>query len=188
MNFTPAALKNFSPGKLSRRERLLFYGILFILTLFFLDRFVIRRAAEMLKRINADINTQELVYRNSLTLANNREQIELLFESYKQYLQPEKGSEEDSLAGIFSYLESLARENNMTLVDIKPKKGDVTAEDEHLSLYPIEVEVETGLDPLLNFFYQLSQGVPILDVKKVTLKVKEGSLEAKIELEAVIFK
>jgi len=179
-------LNKFSPDKLSKNERFLFYGVCIALTLFLLDHFAVQSIRQRGEQLDEEIEKQELLYKNRSILVANKQGIEKRFGEYDRYLQTKKGSDEDSLSDIFSYLESLARKNDLTLVDVKPKNENI--ESEYLVGYPIEVEVEANLNLLLNFFYELSEGVPIIDVKKVLIKVKNNLLETKMDVEAYAFK
>jgi len=178
--------KKFLPDKLSKNERFLLNGVCIVLVVFFLDRFAVQSIRDRGEQLNEEIKKQELSYKKRSALLSNKEKIEQRFVEYGKYLQTKKGSDEDSLADIFSYLESLARKNNLTLVDVKPNNEN--SESEYLVSYPIEVEVEASLNLLLDFFYELSEGVPMVDIKKVSLKVKADVLETKFDLETYIFK
>ena len=185
-NFFKNIQEKVSVKKLNKRERLFFLGVILTISIFFVDRILFRTAMRMVNDLDEQIERQELLYRNDAVLASNKERILSHLQKYQKYLELPESAKEDSLAGIFSYLESLARKNNITIVDIKPKKD--RQERKYVFYYPIEMEIEAGTDSLLDFFYELNEGDFIIDVGKAFLKPKNDLVQVTVEVDAIIFK
>lgn len=178
--------RKFSLAKLGKRERYFVYLICVLLILFLLNRFIFQSIANTLKHLNEETAKQELIYKRSLGLVSNREDILSYFENYKKYLSSQKESIRDSLPQILSYLESSARKNNVTVIDVKPKKK--VTENVYSFHYSIELALEAGLSSILDFFYELNKGNFLIDTKEVSIGLKEDTIQLKVELESIIFK
>jgi len=181
--------EKLSLKKFNKRERILFFSILCIFIVFFLDRFIFQQAAITLGQLNTEIDQQELAYKNSLVLVKNKDVIASRLKDYEKYLSPQEDSRERTLANkasIFSYLEVLARENDIALIESSEQKE--IEKNVYYFSYPIRLDLESSPGSLLSFFQELNKGDFLIDVKETLIEAKENFLEARIDLEAIVFK
>jgi hypothetical protein len=152
---------------LTRREKLILYAtagvVAFALAYSCLIAPFLDKNAALEKRIaltTAKLNT----YRRLLSQKDSlRKKYDKLYSSLKV-----SGREEDTLVGVLSQLESLAKEANIHLIDIRPQ---VPGEKEVI----INLKAEGTAEGYLKFIYSIEHSALLLKIKKFQLAAKAAS-------------
>ena len=168
-------LKEFF-SKLSKRERLIFYGALLVVFIGALDRLFYRPMANLFDELEQEIVLQENQLRKNMRYLAAREVIHKRYSAYAAY-SVTNGADEEEVASLLNEVEGQARKAGLSLLNIKPKPATTT---EASKQYPVEVEVETQMKELINFIYGLQSSKYILRVQKLRM-VPKGKSKAEVK-------
>jgi Tfp pilus assembly protein PilO len=177
--------KRFIAGKLSTRERYLFYGVIFLVGAFCLERFVFHNIFLQLNLLNKKTAMLKLNYQKAKTLIANKEIITEAGESYKKYLDSPLSKQQNPLSDILSHIESLARKNGGVLIDMKP--GQQISKTSTHSTYTIEVGLQGNLSQVSNFIADLQKSNLLIEVERISLTPKEELLQLRAKLSVFVF-
>lgn len=157
-------------SRLSKKERTLLYAAGVIIFFVSLDRLVYYPIVSRLHELDQEILLKENQLKKNLRNLAARETVLKTYSAYAAYALT-AGSDEEKIAGLLSEIEGLARKSGLSLVNVRPKP--VTKTD-FGKQYPVEVEVETEMAPLIKFIYGLHSSKHLLRVKTLRLMPKEG--------------
>jgi hypothetical protein len=155
---------------LSRRQRLLLGATVALVGLAVLERFVYAPVVDRLHELDQEIVQKESQLRRNLRNLAAREGILKAYAPYSAYASP-TGSPEETIGGLLAEIEELARKAELTLVNVRPKpatKIDVGKQ------YPVEIEFETQMGPLIRFIHGLHSSTYLLRVSQLRLDPKAG--------------
>jgi len=157
--------------KLSTREKIgVFLGVVFILAVF-LDNLVIKPISARVKALNMEIKTNEAQLTRYLHNLSRKDWVLKEYQEYIKYVR--KGdSDEEETAKVLGEIETLARESNLTLADMKPRMPRVIG---FYKEYTVEIEVEGGMNSIVRFLYQLNNSTQLLRSEKLRLYQKKKS-------------
>ena len=155
---------------LSARQRVLLWVAVAVVALAGLQQFVYVPIVDRLHELDEQILQKESqVRRNAKTLAS-REGVLKAYAPYSAYASTE-GSPEETIGGVLAEIEELARRTGLVLVNVRPKpatKIDVGKQ------YPVEIEFETEMTPLIKFIHGLHGSKHLLRVSQLRLDPKDG--------------
>ena len=155
-------------SKLSKRQRILLYVAATIVFFVSLDRLVYHPIVSRINELDQEILLKENQLRRNLRNMAARETVHKAYSAYASYALT-AGSDDEKIAALLNELEGLARKSGLSLVAVKPRpstKIDIGKQ------YPVEVEVETEITPLIKFIYDLHSSQNFLRVKKLRLAPK----------------
>jgi len=158
--------------KLSKKEKIGLSCALVFLLVSAMDRLVINPIYGRFQKINKEITVNEKQLRHDLRNVRLKEQIAGEFEKYVGYVE-RSGSDEEEVAKILGEIETLARQSNVYLVDVKPKapqKIDFYKE------YSVEIEAEGDIADIVTFLHQINISKQLLRAEKLRLNTKENEL------------
>ncbi|MFB3061617.1 MAG: type 4a pilus biogenesis protein PilO [Candidatus Binatia bacterium] len=168
-------LKEFF-SKLSKRERLIFYGALLVVFIGALDRLFYRPMVNLFDELDQEIVLQENQLRKNMRYLAAREAIHSRYSAYAAY-SVTHGADEEEVASLLNEVEGQARKAGLSLLNIKPKPATST---EFSKQYPVEVEVEAQMKELIKFIDGLQRSKYILRVQKLRL-VPKGKSKAEVK-------
>src|SRR3989338_6023733 len=149
--------------KLSKKEKIgLSLAFAFIAVAFF-DRLIVSPIRNRIQQINRNIQVSEKQLAHDLRNVHQQDHIAEEFKKYVGYVQ-RSGSDEEEVSKILGEIESLSRQSDIYLADMKPqtpKNIDFYKE------YTIEIEVEGEMIPMMKFLYQLNTSPQLLRIKKL---------------------
>ncbi len=134
-----------------------------------LDRLVINPIRGRFQRINRSIKINEKKLAHDLRNVHQQDQITAQFEKYAEYVQ-RNGSDEEEVARILGEIESLARQANVYLANMKPQ---TPKEVDFYMEYAVEIEAEGEISPLTTFLHQLNISDQLLRVEKLRLNAQK---------------
>ena len=166
---------------LSRREKIIFYLCLAVVTAAVFYGLVIEKIIKTWTGLNLKIAKAEKELVKNYRLIEKEKEITGEYEKYITYLKA-KGSKEDEASTLLLEIETLARNNNVSTTDLKPLgvKGL-----DFYKKYVFEVSAEAPLKALTKFIYDLQSSSKLLTVENLTLSVKGAGtdiLQAKMRL------
>lgn len=155
--------------KFSRKEKIGSSLALIIVVFYVSDQFIIQSLWGQLQRINRAIKIGEKQLGHDLRNVHQKEQISKEYEKYVQYIQ-RSGSDEEEVAKILGEIESLARQSQIYLVDMKPQ---TPKEVDFYKEYTVEIAAEGEMASLTTFLYQINTSSQLLRVEKLRLNSKK---------------
>ncbi len=179
-------LSKLSLNQLSKKERYLAYAIAVLLLIYVLERFVFSSIFSELGSLENKIRLLRRRNNEARLLIANKEAIVKYAVQYNKYLQTKTVEGSDSLSQILSLLESIARNNNIALSDIKP--GQTLSKTSSYSVYSISIGLQGSLTKVTNFIAALHESDVIFDIEKTSIKMADGLLQLKMEISTVVFK
>lgn len=167
-------MKNLSAfiSRLSKRERLVFYGTAFVIAIVFLDRLVLGAILFKMKSLSQEIKVQEATIKKSLHILAQKDRIEKEANKYTAFVTPAQ-SEEEEMILLLKAIEELADKSSAYVIDIKP--GGFT-ESGVFKKYLVKLNCEAQMEQLTEFFYKIESSDKLLQIEKYDIKPKtEGS-------------
>jgi len=157
-------------SRLSKKQRTLLYGAGVIIFFASLDRLVYYPVVSRLRELDQEILLKENQLKKNLRNLAAREAVLKTSSAYAAYGLT-AGSDEEKTAGLLNEIEGLARKSGLSLVNVKPKPATKINFGKQ---YPVEVEVETEMAPLVKFIHGLHSSKYLLRVKQLRLVHPEG--------------
>jgi Tfp pilus assembly protein PilO len=157
-------------SRLSPRQRVWFYVTVAIVCVGLVERFVYAPVGGRLEELDQEILVKENQLKKNLTNLAAREGVQKAYAPYTAYASP-AASDEEAIGGLLKEIEELARKSGLALVNVRPKpatKIDVGKR------YPVEVELETDMGPLIRFIHGLHGSKYPLRVNQMRLDSKGG--------------
>lgn len=152
-------------NKLSDKEKL-GLGLAFaVMAVALLDRLVVTPVRDHFRRINQEIKIKEKQLAHDLRNVHQEDTISQKFDKYVEYVQ-RSGSDEEEVARILGEIESLARQSDIYLANMKPQSPK---EVEFYKQYAVEIDAEGEIGPLITFLHQLNTSKQLLRVEKLRL-------------------
>ena len=155
--------------KLSGKEKIGLSGALAFLFVAFMDRLVVSPIRGRFENIDRAIKISEKQLGHDLRNVYLKDQIAEEFEKYVEYVE-RSGSDEEEVAKILGEIESLARQSNVYLVNVKPQSPQKI---DFYKEYSIEIEAEGEMAALMSFLYQINTSIQLLRVEKLRLNSSE---------------
>lgn len=161
-------------GRLSNREKMVLYGAACVVSLMFLDRFIISAISSRFQAVYEQIEEKKAGIKRSLRIIAQKDKILSVSAQYASLLH-NAGSKEETVTSILKEIESLANTSSVYLVDIKPAGSkNVGAAREYL----VSLNCEAQMEQLVEFMYNIENSNKFLLIEKyqISPKSKESSV------------
>jgi type II secretory pathway component PulM len=164
---------------LSNRERAFAYATVAVVFIVSMERLVYYPIVSRLNELEQEILVTETHLRRNVRELAAGEAVRAAYAAYTPSAS-KAGSEDEEVARLLNEIEGLARKAGLSLGNMKPKPAgriDVG------KLYPVEVELESSMAPLMKFLHSLHGSKYLLRVQQLHLVPKGGrSAEVKVYL------
>jgi Tfp pilus assembly protein PilO len=157
-------------SKLSPRQRVLVYVAAAIVGLAVLERVIYAPISNRLYELDQEIVAKESQLRRNVKNLAARAEVLEAYAPYTTHVSP-AGSDEETTGRVLKEIEELARKSGLALINVRPKpatKVDVGKQ------YPVEVELDTQMGPLIKFIHGLHGSKYPLRVNQMRLDSKGG--------------
>ncbi len=168
-------------SRLSKREKYIVYISITIIVAVFFDRAVLHPLANRIKKLNREILLQEKRLERSLYILSQENLVVSEHKKYTQHVKQSRSDEEEK-SELLSEIEKLARKSSVFLRDIKL---DLTEKIGPYKQYTVAIEIESKIDYLVDFIYQVENSPRLLRVKNFYLtpkKKKSSVLKAQVTI------
>jgi len=155
-------------SKLSRKEKIGLGIAAAILLIALLDRAVVKPVRNRVRQINREIKVSEMELGHALRNISRQDAISEKYKKCVQYVT-KPGTDEERVAEALTVIEELARKSGVYLADIKPQ---TTKTIDFYKEYSAEIEIEGGMESIMNFLHQLSNSSQLLRIEKIRLNMK----------------
>ncbi len=154
--------------KLSKRERIVFYSAVAVVSLMLLDRLVVGPVFGKLKSLDEQIVTATEGINRDVRILAQKDRIALQLTAYKGMLVPE-GTKEEEFSDLMKEVETLANKNGVSLLDMKP--GDIRVLD-GAKQYLVSLNCEAPFNKLVDFLYGIESSKKMLKTDRFQLSLK----------------
>ncbi|MDP3143654.1 MAG: hypothetical protein Q8N14_06980 [Candidatus Omnitrophota bacterium] len=166
--------------KLNQREKNLAVVIVSLALISGLYFLAYEPITKRLEDLNQEIQEKELVLRRGLELSSKKDGLLAEYKNVQGYLTA-KGSDEELVANFLKEIGAKARENSVSLIDLKPQPKAGKAPD--YKKYLIDLSVEGNMEQVIGFIYGLETSGYVLRVERCSLSPKaEDSLVLKADI------
>jgi Tfp pilus assembly protein PilO len=157
-------------GRLSKREKAIFYSAAFFVSLVALDRLAISPVIAKIKSLDNEIQEKETAIKKNLRIVSQKDRIQDEASRYSSFLGGMK-SEEEEMTSLLKEIETLANKGGVYLIDMKP----AGLKDNR---YAVNVSCEGQMEQLVSFMYNIENSAKLLMIDKyqITPKSRESSV------------
>lgn len=159
--------------RLSKREKFVFYGALFFVSLTLLDQLVVSPIFSRIKFLDTEIKDREALIRNSLKILTQKEKILSARNKYS-YLSSSFTSSDTEVTSLLKEIEGMSNKSSIYLVDMKPAavKGGSSER------FMISLSCEAQMEQLVDFMYNIENSDKLLMIEKyqISPKSKESTV------------
>ena len=156
---------------LTKRERIILYATIGIIIFTVVFNFLLAPILTKNDILNKEINITRIKLNKYLRLLSQRAYIQNKYNKFSSTFKiPEQGG--DTLVAALSELETLAKNANIRILDIRPqasKTSDIYKEN------LIEARTEGGMEGYLKFIYDIENSLSLLRIKRFQLNAKPGA-------------
>ena len=151
--------------KLSNKEKIGLSLAFSVMAVALADRLIISPVRDRFRRIDQEIKISEKQLGHDLRNVHQRDQIAGQFDQYVEYVQ-RSGSDEEEVAKILGEIESLARQSQVYLANMKPQ---TPKEIDFYKEYAVEIDAEGEISSLITFLHHLNTSTQLLRVEKLRM-------------------
>lgn len=156
-------------SELNRRERLLAFGSLLVISGVLVDRVVLDPWGRHTRHVHREIERLEISLRRQYDLLSREPQIRAEASSYQEFLQPDEAAPPD-MAAVLREIEGLGAQSGITLGEVKPSEGSAAgAHHDHV----IDIRYQGSLEQSVYFLYLLNRSTSLFDIQRATIARKE---------------
>jgi len=158
--------------KLSKRERIIFYVTVSLVSLVLVDKFILSPIFNKISYLTEIINEQEESIQQSMLIVTQEKRIKDETKRYALYLSKPQ-TEEKQITEFLKEIENIAKRSSVYLVDMKPSN---TLVESNSTQYFVRLNFEAKMEEVMNFFYHVSNYKQLIKIEEFLLKPKtEGS-------------
>ena len=161
-------------SRLTQRGKMVFYGVLVVLSLLMLDRLMRRPILAKMEELDKDIVKTEASIKKALGVISREEALLDQAVMYASYLK-KVGSDDKEKLSLQNYIEILASKSSIKVGEVKAglKRAEDGEEDTGQKTYVVKLTCEGGMDQLVSFFHDVEAS------KEKLLKIEVFSMVLK---------
>lgn len=166
-------------AKLSKKERLILYVVIFIVSLVMLDRLIVSPVLSKMNSLDKEIKKKEAEIKKDLRIVARKDRILAENVKYSSFLDVFE-SKEDQAASSLKEIEDYADKASVYLVDMKPSS---VKESGASKKYLINLNCEAQMEQLISFMYNIENSKELLTIERFQVSPKaRGSSVAKCNM------
>jgi len=161
-------------SRLSRREKITFYFAVAIVTLTLIDRLLLAPVVQKIDSQESEIKNKEAGIERMSFLLAQKPRIVAETAKYVKFLSKTKESDEEATS-ILREIESIANNNSMYIVDLKPIGFRDSSE---MKKYVVSITCEGQMENVFGFMYNIESSPQLLRIERCEIvpKSKESSI------------
>ena len=157
-------------SRLSKRERMVFFGAISFVSLMLLDRLVISPVFSKISELNEQIQEKESDIKKNLRILAYKDRILQETKKYASFLASAK-SEEEEMVSLLKEIEGLASESSVYLIDMKPAGLKDSGSS---GRYVINLNCEAQMEQIVSFMYAVENSNKLLSIEKYRISPKSN--------------
>ena len=161
-------------ARLSKREKLIFYGAIFFICLTLIDRAIVAPIFSRIKSLHKEIREAEAGLKNSIGILSRKDRI-LAERNKYSYFSGNFASTDVEITSLLKEIESLASKSSVYLIDMKPASAKAQGA---LERFLINLNCEAQMEQLIEFMYNIENSEKLLMIEKyqISPKSRESSV------------
>ena len=174
--------------KLGKREKMLAAAFGVFLVLFLMEKFIFSPFLERLEIVDTQIESYEKKLERLLYIDSQGENITKIFGDIKPYIELGK-TIEDTLSVVMKKMEEMAKNCNITLLNMKPDMSGEEVEPGR-TYKKVKLNIEGSQNNIVKFLYKLENSNYPLSIKKLDFKIKDRKanlMEADLDVHFIYF-
>ena len=159
-------------ARLSKRERIIFFCAVFILSLTLLDRLVIHPIFYKIRSLDKEIEEMKTGIKKNLHILAHKERILADRSKYSSFAGGTESGEEKATS-VLKEIENLADKAAIYLIDMKPagiKETDASRK------FSIDLNCEAQMEQLVDFMHSVESSDTLLTIEKYQISPKSKDL------------
>lgn len=162
-------------GRLSKKDKIIFYIAVCVVALLILDRGIISPVFSKIRSLNKELQDKQANIKKNLRILAQKERILAQGAKYNSLLGDSKMSDDEQVTLVLKELESLANKSSVYLVDMKPSG---IKESGSSKMILINLNCEAQMEQLVDFMYNMENSNSLISIEKyqLTPKTKESSV------------
>lgn len=172
--------------QLGARERFLLIGTLIVVLLLIADFAIVKPLWNYNIKLGEQTAVLEKKLIRNLLNINRKERVEKEFEKHRHWIHP-PSTDEEEIGKMLSEVEQEARNNQVTLVDMKPRE---TKSKNFYKEYRAELDAEMPMDNWVRFVYEVENldQLVLLTITKLTYRGDDNPvIKAKMAFTKTLF-
>ncbi len=162
-------------GRLSKKEKIIFYVASSLISLLVLDRAIISPVFSKIQSLNKEIQDKQDEVKKNLKILSQKDRILAQGNKYSAFLSDSVMSEDEQVTLVLKELESLANKSQVYLVDMKPAGVKASGSSKRIM---INLNCEAQMEQLVDFMYNMEESASLISIEKyqITPKAKDSSV------------
>ncbi|MDP3042456.1 MAG: hypothetical protein Q8N62_07060 [Candidatus Omnitrophota bacterium] len=162
-------------GRLSKKDKIIFYIAVFIVSLLILDQAIISPVFSKIRSLNKELQDKQSDIKKNLRILAQKDRILAQGAKYNSLLGDFKMNDDEQVTLLLKELESLANKSSVYLVDMKPSG---IKESGSSKMILINLNCEAQMEQLVDFMYNMENSNSLISIEKyqLTPKTKESSV------------
>ena len=157
--------------RLSRQEKIYFYGAVIVVSLLIVDRAFIAPSLSKAQAQSKEIEEKTLIIKKDLRILALQDTIQEQRQKYESYFARISSLEEERTL-ILKEIENLANENEVYLIYVRP--GEIVTDGPFQNL-TVQLNCEGGMPQIVSFLYALESSSKLMTITKYVLSPKSES-------------
>ena len=153
-------------ARLSKREKVIFYGTSVVVGFLLLDQLVVGPILGTFDSLDQELSNLQTDISKTMQILSQKEQIKLEAEKYSSFVTQAK-SEDEEMNSLLEYIEELANKATVNLLYVKPagnKTEGITKK------FLVTLECEGQSTQIVSFFYALESSPKLLTIEKYSIQ------------------
>jgi Tfp pilus assembly protein PilO len=151
---------------LSKREKFVLSICILLVSVHLGFKFVFLPISNKINNLNNEISKKEIKLKRSYKTLNRQEAVQEAYKRYSDYMK-QKETDEQEMSTLLSEIESISKEIDIHISDMKPSRVKVI---DFCKKFSVELEAEGFLEDLTKFVYTLQSPPHLLKVERLRLE------------------
>lgn len=162
-------------GRLSKKEKFVFYVAVTMVTLLIMDRAIIAPVFYKIKSLNQEIQNKQGEVKKNLKILSQKEKILAESAKYSTFASDSQLSDDEQITLVLKELENLASKSSVYLVDMKPAGIKESGSSKKIM---VNLNCEAQMEQLVDFMYNMENSSSLITIEKYQLapKSKDSSV------------
>ena len=162
-------------GRLSKKDKIIFYITVFVVSLLILDRAIISPVFFKIQSLNKKILDKQSEIKKNLRILAQKDRILAQGAKYSSFLGNSQASDDEQVTLVLKELESLASKSSVYLVDMKPAGVKISGSSKRIL---VNLNCEAQMEQLVDFMYNMENSSSLISIERyqLTPKTKESSV------------
>lgn len=156
-------------GRLSKKEKAVFYIAIFLVSLTILDRLIISPVFSKIGSLNKAIHEKEAEIKKNLRILAQKDRILSENAKYGSSVVDSNNNEDEQITLVLKEIEGLANKSSVYLVDMKPASAKDSGVSKKIF---VNLNCEAQMEQIVDFIYNIENSNSLLSIGKYQLAPK----------------